>query len=168
MSAPPLPEIFGNYALKDFAEVVSPTAIDWLPQTPGWLLIAGVILYLGLKRAWRRLQFWYYNRYRGEALARLADIPLHGDQGDRVADINEVLKITALVAYPRTDVAALTGNDWTQFLNSQCDRPPFDETNCRLLAQGPYHPADCSTAKLAPLVSASAQWIQRHRGGSHV
>ena len=33
VSAPPLPETFGNYALGDFAEVVSPAAISWLPQT---------------------------------------------------------------------------------------------------------------------------------------
>ena len=37
MSAPPLPEAFGNYALGDFVEVISPASISWLPQTPGWL-----------------------------------------------------------------------------------------------------------------------------------
>ena len=36
MSAPPLPDTFGNYALGDFFEVVSPAAISWLPQTAGW------------------------------------------------------------------------------------------------------------------------------------
>ena len=29
MSAPPLPDIFGNYALGEFVEVVAPNAISW-------------------------------------------------------------------------------------------------------------------------------------------
>ena len=35
MSAPPLPDIFGNYILGDFVEVVSPENVSWLPQTVG-------------------------------------------------------------------------------------------------------------------------------------
>ena len=71
MSAPPLPEVFGNYALGDFVEVVSPAGVSWWPQTVGWLWLgAGLLAYLGL-RLWRFLRHWYRNRYRREAIARL-------------------------------------------------------------------------------------------------
>ena len=74
MSAPPLPETFGNYALGDFVEVTSPASISWLPQTPGWLLVAAVIAWYVGRWAWRRLAQLYRNRYRKEALARLQAI----------------------------------------------------------------------------------------------
>ncbi len=44
MSAPPLPDIFGNYVLGDFVEVVSPENISWLPQTAGWVWLGAFLL----------------------------------------------------------------------------------------------------------------------------
>jgi hypothetical protein len=167
MSAPPLPEIFGNYALKNFFEVVTPAGIDWLPQTPGWFLVAAVLAYYCSEKLWRSLQYWYHNRYRGEALARLADIPHRGEASELVVEVNQLLKITALVAYPRTDVAQLTGVAWTRFLNRQCEHHPFDETTSKLLAEGPYRPLSVEPPQLENLLSASSQWISEHRQGNH-
>ena len=64
MSAPPLPDAFGNYALGDFVEVVSPAAISWLPQTAGWAWLGLAALALALYKGWRWLQHWHRNRYR--------------------------------------------------------------------------------------------------------
>ena len=168
MSAPPLPEIFGNYALKDFFEVVTPAGIDWLPQTQGWFLVGAVLAYYCGRKLWRTLQYWYRNRYRGEAIARLADIPRQAEASELVADINQLLKITALVAYPRTDVAQLTGLSWTQFLNRQCENHPFDEAVSELLAEGPYRPLPVEPNQLEQLLAASSQWISQHRQDDHV
>ena len=167
MSAPPLPDIFGNYVLNDFFEVVTPAGIDWFPQTPGWFLVAAVLAYYGSQKLWRALQFWYRNRYRGEALARLAGLPRRGEANELVTKINQLLKITALVAYPRTDVAQLTGTSWTKFLNRQCENHPFDEATSKLLAEGPYRPLSVEPNQLAHLLAASSQWITRHRQDNH-
>ena len=64
MSAPPLPEAFGNYALGDFAEVVSPAAVSWLPQTVAWRWLAAALAVYLLYRGWRWLRHWHRNRYR--------------------------------------------------------------------------------------------------------
>ena len=72
MSAPALPEIFGNYLLgEEFVEVVSPAVVSWLPQTAGWACLGAVCLALLMRYGYRRLRQWYRNRYRREALARL-------------------------------------------------------------------------------------------------
>ena len=93
MSAPALPEIFGNYALQDFAEIVSPENISWLPQTAGWLWLGLVLLGLALHCAWRALKHWYRNRYRREAIDRLQALAGLIESSELVAEIKRVLKI---------------------------------------------------------------------------
>ena len=123
MSLPALPDIFGNYALGDFNEVASPPAVDWLPQTPGWYLVGALVLYWLARAGWRRLKHWYRNRYRGEAVRQLAAIET---SDDLVVEVNRLLKLTALAAFPRPQVAALSGESWTEFLNAQCEQPVFN------------------------------------------
>ena len=74
MSLPALPDIFGNYVLGDFNEVVSPPNIDWLPQTAGWYVVAAVLIAWTSHKLWLRLQYWYRNRYRKEASNRLRQL----------------------------------------------------------------------------------------------
>ena len=71
MSAPPLPEVFGNYALGDFAEVIAPEAISWLPQTAGWLWLGIVLMLVAMRYSAKKLLHWYRNRYRREATEQL-------------------------------------------------------------------------------------------------
>lgn len=163
MSAPPLPEVFGNYALVDFAEVVSPASISWLPQTAGWLwlgLLAGALL---ARLGWRRLHHWWRNRYRREALKALERLP-QADAAIEVAELNRLLKLTALAAWPRPLVAPLSGEAWVDFLNSRCDLPPFDRDLGRLLARGPYLTGTAETSGAGSLAEACRLWIVRHRG----
>lgn len=162
MSAPELPAIFGNYALGDFVEIASPAAVSWLPQTKGWLIVAALLaLWLG-RLAWRALKRWHHNRYRREALKRLAAMDAPSCQA-----INELLKLTALAGYPRTQVATLSGEPWVAFLNSECDAPPFDTQLTQLLALAPYRQANEQSEADARLRAASQAWINQHRGTAH-
>lgn len=160
MSAPALPEIFGNYSLGDFVEVVSPAAIDWWPQTIGWLWLAIALLALTGYRGWKRLQHWYRNRYRGEAAVMLQQF-----QGGEAAvgDINRLLKLTALAAFSREQVASLSGESWGDFLNQQCESPPFDGEQLELLAMGSYNNAPLDQQAARKLLSASLAWVQQHK-----
>ena len=110
MSAPPLPELFGNYALRDFFEVISPDSISWLPQTVGWRWLAAGLLLLAVRYSWRTLRHWYRNRYRREAIKRLQEVSKNYGSPEFLTDLNRVLKITALVAYSREQVARLSGD----------------------------------------------------------
>ena len=162
MSAPLLPEIFGNYALQDFAEVIAPEGISWLPQTIGWLWLGLVILGLALYHGWRRAKHWYRNRYRREALLRLKALANRNDPGEIIADINRVLKITALVAYSRANVAKLSGQNWVDFLNQQCEQPPFSTEQMELLANAVYRQQE-TNSQHSQLLQASTLWVEQHR-----
>ena len=84
MELPPLPDIFGNYAIRGIVEVLPPGAVSWWPQTDGWILVA-LLLAAALGRwSWRRWQRWQRDRYRRTALAILAQ-QANDEAGQQVA-----------------------------------------------------------------------------------
>ena len=163
MSAPPLPEAFGNYALREFVEVVPPEGISWLPQTAGWFWLAIALLGVIAYYASRAVKHWYKNRYRREAISRLRALMQSAHSVDLVSDINRILKITALVAYSRETVAKLSGQTWTDFLNRQCDQPPFSAEQQLLLATAIYRSADIDQQSSQQLMAASMLWVSQHK-----
>jgi hypothetical protein len=160
MSLPPLPDIFGNYVLGDFNEVVSPPAIDWLPQTPGWYAIAALLALLLLRRLWRWLLYWQRNRYRGEARRRLQAL---GAGPGLPAQVNEILKLSAIAAVSREQVASLSGAEWPGFLNALCDTPPFAARDCDMLAVGVYRQDTIEDQDAQRLIDAAERWVSTHR-----
>lgn len=160
MSLPPLPEIFGNYALGDFNEIVSPPGIDWLPQTAGWYVVGAVLIAWASRKIWLQLKHWYRNRYRKEACNKLRQL---SDSATLVEELNRLLKLTALAAFSRQQVASLSGEEWTRFLNSQCEQPSFDNDQCQILAFGAYREQTLEQATAQHLIAASLSWIEQHK-----
>ena len=168
MSAPPLPEVFGNYALGDFVEVVPPGPIDWLPQTLGWQIVAIVAAAFASQYIFKKLRYWYQNRYRREAAVRLKKIEQITEYGTIIMELNRLLKLTALVAYSREAVAKLSGTPWVDFLNDQCATPVFSKSQMSLLAKGSYQRMDIDRSAMDGLLEASARWIDEHRSLENV
>lgn len=168
MSAPPLPEIFGNYALGDFVEVVPPDAISWLPQTTGWLWLGLALLGFGLYRGWLRLRHWYRNRYRREAEQQLQQMADMADDQDQIGEINRLLKLTAMTAFSRQQVAQLSGTAWTDFLNRKCPSAPFSAQQGEMLALGPYRNLTIDRRSTEQLITASLSWVREHENPADV
>ena len=163
MSAPPLPEAFGNYALGDFVEVASPGPISWLPQTAGWWWVGALLLVLLARYSWQRLQHWYRNRYRREAAAQLQQLAKTNDPTTLVAALNRLLKRTALAAFSREQVASLSGQDWVNFLNDKCAAAPFSPEQGQLLAIAAYSNNPSMTPDTAQqLLAACLTWLGEH------
>lgn len=163
MSLPPLPEPFGNNALRGMAEVVPPDSVSWLPQTPGWLLVGGVLAVLSGRYCLRRFRAWHADRYRREAKRRLQALDRSADDNTFLGALNTLLKLTAMAAYSREQVAHLSGEQWTQFLNAHCPGAPFSDRASHALVEGLYSGNAPEGAVKAELVTASALWIERHR-----
>ena len=160
MSLPPLPDIFGNYALGEFNEVVSPPPVDWMPQTPGWYVVGALLLALLLRKAWHWLRHWHRNRYRREALRRLQSM----EPGEALlAEVNQLLKLSAMAAFSRSQVASLSGAEWPGFLNALCETPPFGDAECELLSVGVYRQDSIDPPGAERLLLASRAWVRQHR-----
>jgi Ca-activated chloride channel family protein len=134
-------------------EVPEPPPISLNPQTPGWIVlgvVVAVLLFLALR--------WVLRRHRAEAYRRAAMRELE-QAGDDPAAIANVLRRTALAAYPRTEVAGLAGRDWLAFLDRTYQGTGFSKGEGQVFAVAPYQACsvDPESAKLA------GEWIRNHR-----
>ncbi len=161
MSAPPLPEVFGNYAIKGIEELLPPEPVSWWPATPGWWLLAAATVALVTRWSWRRWRRWQRDRYRRDALARLA--ALCGDPGQQLQAAAIILKGTALAVYPRPEVAGLSGHDWLAWLETHGAK--FSADSRLLLAETQYRSQREPEANaVAQLVAEASAWVRQHQG----
>ena len=162
MSLPPLPETFGNYVLREFSEVASPDTISWLPQADGWAWFGAALLVLLLRYSWKKLRHWHHNRYRREAAARLQSFSKNISDEIWLIELNKILKLTALAAFPRHQVAHLSGDSWVNFLNDYCTPAPFSQKQCQLIAVGTYNRTTLDNTGQQQLLAACHIWICNH------
>jgi Domain of unknown function (DUF4381) len=130
-----------------------PPAVGWWPPAPGWWLLALLCL-LAAAAGW-----WSYRRsaLRRVALAELQRIDSAADNTHLAAELNRLLRRVALARFPRDQVAALSGEEWLRFLESQV--AGFVSGPGQVLATGPYAP-DCRIDRAA-LLGLAQQWIRR-------
>jgi hypothetical protein len=142
-------------------ELVVPEPVPWTPQTPGWWVLLGWLLAVSALVIAAIIRRRRRNRYRREALALLnavaaqADIP-PAESARRVA---EIIKRTALVAYPRAQVANLYGSAWAQFLRESSGNDRRVSEAAQMLAAAAYRRDAAGEA----LVSPARRWIKVHR-----
>lgn len=110
--------------LAQLHDIETPPLSGPWPPAPGWWLLGGLIVVMvvaGLVLARRR-----HRRHapRREALARLAGHGIPDNAGPEwFAAVNRLLKQTALSLYPADHPAALSGNQWRDFLTRTSNIP---------------------------------------------
>ena len=140
-----------------------PPPIGWWPPAPGWWLLAALVLVLLLALVfilWRRYRA---NAYRRAALAQLQRLQQvhdqHGDDLQFITQTNALLKSVALVAYPRREVAASSGQQWLAFLNSKLVKAqPFPEE----FVSAAYC-KDTPDVSVSQLYLTAQAWIKQHK-----
>jgi uncharacterized iron-regulated membrane protein len=129
-----------------------PPPVSMMPQTWGWVALGLILLALSGYGLWRYLRHRRANAYRRAALHLLAEC--HDDP----ARIAEILRRTALAAFPRADVASLTGDGWLRFLDQHAKGASFASKG-QAIAIAPYRPMPADPA----LTRAAEAWIRQHR-----
>lgn len=153
-------------ALRSLHDIAVPPPVSWLPQTWGWAALGALLVIALLSAIIVWLRRYRRNAYRREALRMLAAIetdirnPARRDKG--IHELTELLKRTALAAWPRSDVASLTGRAWIERLNQSGGAGAL----ARLLDDLEYHDS-AAIAALPPdnadeLVLKSRRWIRGH------
>lgn len=157
-------------SLQNLNDIVMPATVGWWPLASGWYLLFGLMLVTFVWLAYRSVKRWFANRYRRTALRELLLLK-QAVQAEENRDIGlrqlpVLLKRTALTAYPRCEVASLSGNDWFQFLNSKLKKPVFTEILSATLADITYSNGDLTAVDprtVNQLMAASAQWMKHHQ-----
>ena len=107
-----------QYTLNDLRDIVIPDPPAFWPPAPGMWVALGIVVAIALLVGWRLYETRKCNAYRKAGLRLL--------YGARSAhDVAVVMKRVALAAFPREQVASLTGNEWAAFLHATCPRSDF-------------------------------------------
>jgi hypothetical protein len=155
-------------ALQKLADISVPAPVSWMPQTWGWAVVGvAVMALLGWSIA-RGLRRYAANRYRREGVreldrmqARLAD---DGARGEALAALPELLKRVTLAAWPRTEVAQLSGKPWIAFLQAHAGRADFPDAAAGLLDDLEYRAKQpvMNAEEARNVTSAVRNWIEDH------
>lgn len=166
-SPPPDPML--QATLRQMADIALPPPVSMMPATWGWAALAGLIALTLVFALWRWLRYRARNRYRREALAKLATLEFSLGQPDQrqnaLAAIPELIKRTALAVWPRETVAALSGKEWAEFLKAHAGKARIEEEAYRFFAETEYRlPAVAlvDDAAARRTISAARQWIEGH------
>jgi hypothetical protein len=157
---------FGNYLIHGIEEISLPEAISLWPSAPGWQILGLIVLAWLLRQAVRWIRHWWQNRYRREALRQIDQMQRQAPQRDVVVQLPFYLKATALQAYPREQVASLSGRDWLVFLDAHYTGPSFSSPIGEKLLSISYLPEEqwqLDDATVSKLIQMSRQWITLHR-----
>ncbi len=153
-------------ALRSLKDIVVPAPVSWMPQTWGWLIVALLLLFailLWCALAYRR---WRKNAYRREALKHLEEIEVAvrdaGKRARALNDLGELVKRTALAAWPREDVAATSGSAWAAFLVAHGDMTNSEGFH-RFFDDLEYQAGTPVSTEVADgLVRDARRWIEGH------
>ncbi|MHA2811843.1 DUF4381 domain-containing protein [Vibrio campbellii] len=149
-----------NPLLTNLAEVGGPETISWLPNAPGWFVLLGILLCFITFRLFLRVKRYFANIYRRAALQELHCLQ-HLELGS--SRLPQLLRRTALYAFPREEVAPLIGQDWEKWLDSHCPGSQFSTQYSGLLATLAYSGGrGLSDLKSQECFKAVRHWIQHH------
>ncbi len=163
-------------SLQRLNDIVVPDATAWWPPAPGWYVLGILLLLAGLILAVSAIRHWWKNRYRTAALRELNVLreafgtPTPAEPRRVVAGINRILKRTALVGWPRDEVATLAGDSWIEFLNRTGHQRLFsaDQANAMVnIAWSSAISQQMSPSQVNSLFDSAAVWIRQHKTNEH-
>ena len=143
-------------SLQDLNPIILPEPVGWLPLAPGWIVLGVILFLLLVVLGWRRWLAWRDQRYRREAHRELTS---KTDQ----AQLPGLLKRAALSAWPREEVAALSGPAWHRFLDESAGLEAFTGGLGQHLDQLAYGKAGLEDVDETQLREAARIWLHKHR-----
>lgn len=158
------PDPITEAALRSLKDIAVPQPVSWMPQTWGWLALALILLAAIVLCGLLAYKRWRRNAYRREALRLLDEIAGDFRNGQTRAGasprLGELLKRTALAAWPRKTIAAVSGNEWVGFLSSHGE---IGDTLKRYLDDLEYRGGAIPGADATDdLLRDARRWIERH------
>lgn len=154
-------------SLSQLRDIHLPPEPGFWPPAPGWWLLAGIIIGLII------FGFILFLRWQRRAALRQALFELDGiesrystnqNQTQLTINISQLLRRSALTAFPRNQVASLTGEEWLTFLYHTGKSDFFKSPDALILTTGPYQKNDAclcgGSVKASQLIDETRNWIK--------
>lgn len=152
-------------SLQNLNDIVVPGPPPWWPPAPGWYVLAAVVAVGIALLLLRWVKHRRRNRYRYLALKQLASIRQDGSV-DALQHIPALLKRAALTAWPRQQVASLSGPDWHRFLDASAGTERFSSGAGAALDWLAYTGSASETPagpERAQILDAAEYWLKHHQ-----
>ena len=159
-------------SITQLEDVVVPAPVSWMPQTIGWQVVGVLLVIAALVAAWRAVRRYLRNRYRREALAEMHALEQRwqggpSDAAKLLIALPPLLRRCALPAWPREEVAGLSGQRWVDFMQARAGSAQAGIRQLApLLCELEYRDADAlaklDAQQLRAVLDASRQWIVGH------
>jgi hypothetical protein len=146
--------------LSKLRNIVLPPPVSFWPPAPGWWIVGAALAGAALILLMQGFLRYRRNAYRRQALHELDAIGPPRNAA-RAQHISAVLKRTALVAFPRRDVARLSGASWLAFLDRTGRTDAFSNGPGRMLPS--FALGAVPTADGEAILREAQRWIRRHR-----
>lgn len=157
---------WGNYLVEELVPTMAPEVVSAWPQTLGWQIVSAIILFFILRKLYLAWRAYQRDAYRREALAWLDNLPefTNLQEQNEYRQLPVLLRNTALQAFGRPVVSALSNEHWERWLDQQCDKTSFSNqcaTQLQRLAYAPEPKFDSQQLEL--LLKQVRLWVQYHR-----
>jgi len=149
--------------LSNLRDIVLPPEVPLWPPAPGWWIVAAACAAVAGGVAVMAVLRHRRNAYRREALHALEGVDGRAEPA-AARQVSTVLKRAALAAYPREEVAQLSGAAWLDFLDRTGRTEAFTQGPARALPALAFGGAGDKEAMKA-IVEEARRWIRTHRGG---
>jgi hypothetical protein len=132
-------------------------------------VVAALVFAVVIWVAWHWWRQWRANAYRRAALVELDQLVAQShDSARRVVALQalpELLKRTALAAFPRHEVASLSGTAWLGFLDHTGGSRDFTSGPGALITEIAYVPRyteHLDQAQQEAVIQCVRRWIRKH------
>ncbi len=143
-------------ALASLRDVILPAAPPFWPPAAGWWLAALALAGLAAGGIWlarRKSQ----SRLCAAVTAQVDQISNQAAP-EAVRELSVLMRKVALTAFPRSQVAALTQDDWLAFLDRSGQTDQFTQGVGRSLAEAPY--VQQPQVDIEALIQLCRDWMQ--------
>jgi hypothetical protein len=154
---------------QSFNDYIEPARIPFSYQSPGWYMLATLLLIALALLVFFIIRQYRKNRYRSQALRFLSVLQQQygaSDSYQLLAYQTAILiKRIAIAKYGRTAVAGLCGNPWIHWLNATIKKKTknkFGDTDLRLVGDGIYADQKLTAEQVNPFVEKAKTWIRYH------
>lgn len=162
-----------NILLADLIDPDLPPAIANQPMMVGWKVLIGLLVIAAFYALVKCLVRYREEKYRQDAIRSLNKFAGGESFSSRDAVIatrqwNRVLKHVACHAYPKHNIAGLTGEAWLAFLKKSADTVDGDKDLLRRWQRGLYLPDNSSKwdkHEADTLYLYCRNWLRAHERG---
>lgn len=149
---------------QELGPILEPDPIEFSFDTWGWYFVGILLILVCFFFALRQIKHYKKNAYRREAIKELDQITpssANNEVGRQLSELLVILKITALKAYGRKNVATLYGKSWLLFLESKAENTPFSKFE-NIISRAIYENETTDIKELNELKNLSKKWIRTH------